>query len=358
MKIIVGMSGGVDSSVAALLLKQQGHDVIGVTMAIWDENKGAKSSSSKNSCYGADEKEDILYAKEICKEIGIEHYVFDCVEEYEQVVLENFREEYLSGRTPNPCVRCNSRMKFDVLPYMAAKAGIEFDKFATGHYAICEYDDKAQRHLLKRGANLKKDQSYFLYRLKQEQLAKALLPLGGYSKDEIRDIARKAGLSVADKPDSQDFYSGNYNELLKVEDKIGNIVDIKGNILGQHKGIWHYTIGQRRGLGISSETPLYVIALRRTSNEVVVGEETSNLRKFAAVKELNWIANEGLNGEIKAQAKYRSFQEAMDISIRPDNDNMVVAEFYDMQKSLTPGQSIVFYDGNIVLGGGVIDKVY
>jgi len=357
MKILVGMSGGVDSSVAALLLKQQGHDVIGVTMSIWDTNSKIKSDSSKNSCFGADEKEDIMYAKQICDEIGIEHYVFDCVEEYQQVVLENFRDEYLSGRTPNPCVRCNSKMKFDVLPYMAEKAGIKFDKFATGHYARCDYDSDLKKHILKRGINPKKDQSYFLYRLKQEQLAKSLLPLGSYYKEEIRDIARKNNLSVADKPDSQDFFNGNYNELLKVEDKIGNIVDINGNILGEHKGFWNFTIGQRKGLSISSEKPLYVIGIRRNSNEIVVGNSSDNLKKHVIIRDCNWIYLPKITKEMKVKAKYRSFQDPIEAILSPSDNNDVNIEFLDLQKALTTGQSVVLYDDDTVIGGGILDKV-
>jgi tRNA-specific 2-thiouridylase len=216
MKILVGMSGGVDSSVAALLLKEQGHEVIGATMSIWGKGDKlpASSSSCKDACYGPNEKEDIEQAQAICEQIGIPFRVFDCVEQYEKIVLENFKKEYLSGRTPNPCIWCNSLIKFDVLPFLARQSGIDFDKFATGHYASVNFNETTNRYELKKGVNPKKDQSYFIYRLRQEQLANILLPLGDYSKEEIREIAKKAGLKVHDKPDSQDFYSGDYNELL------------------------------------------------------------------------------------------------------------------------------------------------
>ena len=195
------------------------------------------------ACFGPDEKEDIAAAEKICKEIGIEFHVFDCAKQYEEIVLNNFKKEYLSGRTPNPCIWCNSLIKFDVLPYLAKENGIEFDKFATGHYARIEQNEDG-RYILKQGLSPNKDQSYFLYRLKQEQLANIMLPLGSFSKDEIRNIARSHGLEVAEKPDSQDFYEGDYNELLQVQPKKGNIVDMSGKILGEHEGIWNYTIGQ------------------------------------------------------------------------------------------------------------------
>ena len=260
MKILVGMSGGVDSSVAALLLKEQGHEVVGATMKIWSDEKhkrlapSVKTESCKDACYGPNEKEDIEEARKICEKIGIPFYVFDCSKEYEQIVLDNFKQEYLSGRTPNPCIRCNSLIKFDVLPFIAKKSGLEFDKFATGHYARVEEGENA-RFMLKKGVNPKKDQSYFLYKLRQDQLSNIIMPLGGYEKAQIRDIAKNAGLKVYDKPDSQDFYSGDYNELLEVKPAPGDIVDKNGKVLGKHEGIWNYTIGQRKGLGIAHSSP-------------------------------------------------------------------------------------------------------
>lgn len=354
MKILVGLSGGVDSAVAALILKQQGHEVIGATMSIWGKDGMAAKSVHKNTCYGPDEKEDIEQARKIASQIGIPYYVFDCVEQYEQIVLENFKSEYLKGRTPNPCIWCNALVKFGVLPHIAKLNGLEFDKFATGHYAQVEEHDG--RFLLKRGIASNKDQSYFLYRLKQEQLKNILLPLDSYTKDQIREIARINGLDVAEKPDSQDFYDGDYNELLQIEEQEGNIVDINGKILGKHKGIWNYTIGQRKGIGVSSTEPLYVLELKKDTNEVIIGPADKTFKKSLSAINLNWIGIEALTQDIRAQAKIRSTQQPVDVTISPCGASVEVI-FDEMQKSIAIGQSIVFYDGDIVLGGGIIDSV-
>ena len=356
MKILVGMSGGVDSSVTALMLKQQGHEVIGATMAIWGDRGVKEQLKDKlpkrhGACFGPDEKEDIEGARKIAEEIGIPFFVFDCAKQYEEIVLDNFKKEYLSGHTPNPCIWCNSLIKFDVLPRLAKANGIDFDKFATGHYARIEQN--GERYVLKRGINPKKDQSYFLYRLKQEQLANIYLPLGDKTKEEIREIASANGLSVAEKPDSQDFYYGDYNELLGVEEKEGNIVDLSGKILGTHKGIWNYTIGQRKGVGVSSTEPLYVLELRKDTNEVVIGPKDKTMKDTLIASNLNWIVPPVSDKLENVQAKIRSTQQPTGVNVTIENENMIV-KFDDMQKSIAIGQSIVLYDGDLVLGGGVI----
>lgn len=354
MKILVGLSGGVDSSVAALILKQQGHEVVGATMSIWGKDGMAAKSGHKNACYGPDEKEDIEEARKIAAQIDIPYYVFNCVEQYEKIVLDNFKSEYIQGRTPNPCVWCNALVKFGVLPLIAKENGIEFDKFATGHYARVE--EKDGRFLLKRGIAPHKDQSYFLYRLKQEQLKNIILPLGNYTKDQIRKIAKDNGLEVAEKPDSQDFYDGDYNELLGVKEKDGNIVDHDGKVLGHHKGIWNYTIGQRKGIGVSATKPLYVLELRKDTNEVVIGPADKTFKKELTAVNLNWIAFDKLENERKVYAKIRSTQQLTPVTITPNGDDVDVV-FDELQKSIAIGQSVVFYDGDVVLGGGVIDQV-
>ena len=358
MKILVGMSGGVDSSVTALLLKQQGHEVFGATMAIWG-NRGVKEQlkdklpKTHGACFGPDEKEDIENARKIANEIGIPFYVFDCAKQYEEIVLDNFKKEYLNGHTPNPCIWCNSLIKFDVLPRLAKANGINFDKFATGHYARIENSNG--QYILKRGINPKKDQSYFLYRLKQEQLSQIYLPLGDKTKEEIREIAKLNNLTVAEKPDSQDFYYGDYNDLLGIQEKEGNIVDINGKILGKHKGIWNYTIGQRKGVGVSFTEPLYVLELRKDSNEVVIGPKDKTMKDTLIASNINWII-EPKEKNFVSQAKIRSTQQPTGVNVTIEGENIIV-KFDDMQKSIAKGQSIVLYNGDIVLGGGIITDV-
>ncbi|MCD7879138.1 MAG: tRNA 2-thiouridine(34) synthase MnmA, partial [Candidatus Gastranaerophilales bacterium] len=355
MKILVGLSGGVDSSVAAFLLKQAGHDVIGATMSIWGKNGMAVKSGHKNACYGPDEKEDIEEARKIAEQIGIPYYVFDCSSQYEEIVLKNFKSEYLEGRTPNPCVWCNAYVKFGALPEIAKLNGVQFDKFATGHYVRIE--EQNGHILLKKGIAAKKDQSYFLYRLNEEKLKNIIFPLGEYTKDEIRKIAQENGLLAAEKPDSQDFYGGDYNELLQIKDKLGYIVDTEGKILGEHKGIWNYTVGQRKGLGISSTEPLYVLSLNKDKNEVIVGHLDKTFKKSLIAKNLNWINFDKLDRDINVTAKIRSTQIPVPALVKAENDSGVQVIFDDYQKSIAIGQSVVFYDNDVVLGGGIIDTI-
>lgn len=352
-KVLTGLSGGVDSATTAALLKQNGYDVIGVTMAIWGDKKAVSHKGTHGACLGPDEKEDIEAAAKIAEYLDIPYFVIDCSKEYDEIVLKYFKEEYLSGRTPNPCIRCNSLIKFGVLPLVAKEKGIEFDKFATGHYArIIEKDGL---YNLAAAKDKTKDQSYFLYKLTQEQLKNILMPLGDYTKAEVRDLAKGFGLEVSDKPDSQDFYEGDYNELLGVSEKIGNIVDINGKILGKHKGIWNYTIGQRKGIGISAAEPLYVLKLDKSANTVVVGNIDNTFKKSLVAREINYPSGVKIkNGNYFA--KIRSSQKPQECKVEVV-ENKLKVEFLEFQKSITPGQSVVIYDNDIVAAGGIIDEV-
>lgn len=354
MKIAVGMSGGVDSSVAALVLKQQGHEVIGITMSIWD-GSFAYSHSGKNACYGPDEKEDIEAAREICMKLDIPFHVIDCSGEYKKTVIEYFRNEYLNARTPNPCIVCNQKIKFGNMLSTAKTSGISFDKFATGHYAQIECDHGSDRFILKKGFDRNKDQSYFLYKLSQQQLASAIFPVGSMTKDEVRGLARKSGLPVSEKEESQDFYSGDYRELLNVTDTEGEIVDLSGRVIGNHKGIWNYTPGQRKGLGIASSEPLYVVRLENSSNRVVAGTKKDIERTSFQVRNINWIALHKVSKKFNAAVKTRSTQSGDDAVIELINSFNAKVTFTSGGTSISPGQSAVFYDGDTVIGGGVIE---
>ena len=356
MKILVGMSGGVDSAVAAYLLKQEGHELIGATMSIWDKEQMHKIPG-KEGCFIPNKEQDIAEAKKICTQLNIPHYVFDCTEQYKKIVLDNFKQEYLNGRTPNPCIICNSTIKFNALPEAAQTNGLEFDKFATGHYVRLSQNQQNQRWKIQTAIDKNKDQSYFLYRLTQKQLSKVVMPLGEYTKAQIRDIAHNIGLIVSDKPDSQDFYNGDLNDIIQAEPKQGNFVTSSGKILGTHNGIWNFTIGQRRGLGISAEKPLYVIELNKDKNEVVVGFEDEAFKTSIIAHNLSWLSVESLSAPQKVWAKIRSSQKPVEAIATVENDELSV-KFISPQKALTPGQSVVLYDDDeFVLGGGVIDKV-
>jgi tRNA-specific 2-thiouridylase len=355
MKIAVGLSGGVDSSVACFLLKEQGYDLIGLTMKIWDNAEAP--IVKKSACFGPDEESDIEDARELAATIGIPFYVIDLSREYRESIIGYFKEEYSLGRTPNPCMRCNRSMKFNLLLEKAAASGISFDKFATGHYAQVLFDEARSRYLLKKGIDEKKDQSYFLALLSQEQLGKVVFPLGGYTKQKVKEIAQSQGFKSYHKKESQDFYSGNYEELLDSGPNKGQVVDKNGKILGTHNGIFRYTIGQRRGIGVSGNTPLYVTGIDSGNNTVVVGPDEELFKKSLIVRDCNWIGIESLYTQLPVRAKIRYMHAAQEATIKPFETNDVSLEFAEPQRAITPGQYAVFYDeDDCVLGAGVIDR--
>ncbi|MDR0823197.1 MAG: tRNA 2-thiouridine(34) synthase MnmA [Endomicrobium sp.] len=354
MKVLVGLSGGVDSAVAAYLLKKQGYEVIGAMMSIWDSSAlPSVKEKGVNACLGPEE-DDIESAQNIAKTLKIPFKVIDCRDEYKQVVLEYFKNEYKQGRTPNPCIMCNTYIKFGVLPNLAQKAGIDFDKFATGHYAKIVFDEPSQLYQMRKAKDENKDQTYFLYRLNQKNLSKTLFPLGNITKDEVRKTAQEIGLSVAQKPDSQDFYCGDYNDILQFPVQSGDIVDKSGKVLGKHKGIWNYTIGKRRGLGISSKEPLYVIDILAKKNVIVVGGKDDLYSQSLTARDISWCSIQPTQEPFRALVKIRQQNDAAfaEISV---NNGIAQALFDAPQMSITAGQSAVFYKDDIVLGGGIID---
>jgi tRNA-specific 2-thiouridylase len=353
-KIAVGMSGGVDSSVAAALLIEEGHEVIGLSMKIWPGDTSAESSQ-RHSCYGPSEEEDLRDAQAVASRLGIPFYILDLKREYKTEVLDYFRSEYLYGRTPNPCVRCNRRVKFDALVEKARNSGLDFQHFATGHYAQTERSESNGRYILKKAKQEKKDQSYFLFSLSQTQLSDCLFPLGGCTKNEVRSIAHSRGLMTHSKTESQDFFHENYTSLLGGGTNPGPILDTQGNILGQHRGIGFYTIGQRRGIGLPAREPLYVIAIDHRRNAIVVGHKSDVYGKQLTASDLNWIAIDNLDRPITVTAKIRYSHEPAEAVVSPLDKNRVHVHFSKPQMAITPGQAIVFYDGDIVIGGGLIE---
>lgn len=355
MKILVGLSGGVDSAVAAYLLKKQGHEVIGAMMSIWDGSLPEPKVKGADACLGPEE-EDIETVHKIADFLKIPLHVVDCCEEYKKIVLENFRNEYKEGRTPNPCVWCNTYIKFGVFPIAARKIGLSFDKFATGHYANIGFNSSINMYQLHKAADSNKDQTYFLYRLTQKILSETLFPLGIYTKEQVRNIAKGIKLPVAEKPDSQDFYCGDYNEILQFPVNSGDIVNKNGKILGKHNGIWNYTVGKRKGLGLSGGTkdPLYVINISAKQNVVVVGTKEDLYSSSLIAEKVSWGSITAPKESIETTVKIRQQHKPAQAVIIPHGIALVKVEFAEPQMSITAGQSVVFYKEDIVLGGGII----
>jgi tRNA-specific 2-thiouridylase len=360
MTVAVGMSGGVDSAVAAHLLLREGYRVVGLTMQVWDGSL-AMSVPARSACYGPGEAEDIAAARAQASRLGIPHHVIPLAREYSAAVLDYFRREYRSGRTPNPCVTCNHAVKFGFLLERAAAMGIAFDRFATGHYAGVRRDERTGRMLLLRGVDRGKDQSYFLSRLSQSQLARVMFPLGALTKQAVKNLARNQGWAdLANKQESQNFIEAkDYGVLFGDEDsRPGPIVDRSGKVLGEHRGIIHYTVGQRRGVGLGGTgEPLYVIRIDACANTLVVGTHDELFSRGLRAAGLNWIGVESAPLEpLRVQAKIRQQHTAADAVVAAEGQKgaTVAVTFDEPQMSVTPGQTVVFYIEEVVVGSGVI----
>jgi tRNA-specific 2-thiouridylase len=353
-KVLVAMSGGVDSSVTCALLKEKGYDVTGVTMKIWDGEESMNSTESSHSCYGPGEMQDIEDAKKVADFLKFKLIILDLSKEYKDIVLNYVTDEYFSGKTPNPCVICNRMVKLGALLDKAVDMGIEFDYVATGHYVRNKFDEEKKRYLLLKAYDKRKDQSYFLYSLSQEQIAKCIFPLGEHTKTQVRELAKKINLPVKEKRESQDFFSGNMAALFGRGGTPGKILDKEGNILGEHKGIQYYTVGQRRGLGVAGGDPLYVVEIDKETNSIILGEKDDLFEDELYAHKLNWVSVEKLKVEldVKAKIRYRHTEAAATVS--PYEDDSVIVKFKKPQSAITPGQAVVFYDGDILVGGGTI----
>jgi tRNA-uridine 2-sulfurtransferase len=363
--IAVAMSGGVDSSTVAAMLRAEGHNVIGLTMQLWNQRRLAGHEGMPESvqarCCSLD---DVYDARRVAEHIGIPYYVVNHEERFERDVVRPFVEEYLSGRTPIPCSLCNNHLKFDQLLLVARQIGAE--RVATGHYARVEYDDGCDRWLLKRPADHSKDQTYFLFGLTQEQLSRTLFPLGEMTKPEVRELARKHGLALAEKPDSQEICfvpGGDYKRFLDaylaeqggaLPDTAGELVTTSGEVIGEHAGIHNFTVGQRKGLGVATGSPLYVIQISGAQKQVVVGGEENLYSRTLRARRVNLISAGQLREPLRISVKIRHRHEPAAALLEQVADDEMLVTFDEPQRAITPGQAAVFYDGDVVVGGGWI----
>lgn len=345
-RVIVGMSGGVDSAVAAFILKESGYDVIGLTLRTWD--------SGDSRCCAIDD------ARETARMLGIRYQVLNCVREFREKVERPFVKSYLNGETPSPCVICNREVKWERMLYAADVFNADF--IATGHYSSVVRLDNG-RFAVVRGSDEKKDQSYMLYRLTQEQLSRTLMPLGTYTKSEVRRIAESAGLPSSSRPDSQEICfvtDGDYGDYIEshVDEPLngsGDIIDTDGNLLGKHRGLYRYTTGQRRGLGIAGGRPLYVVGKDSDTNSLIIGEDKDLYSSCLTARDLNWMSFPGIERPVRVRAKIRFSHSFADAVVYPEGQDRVSVRFDEPQRAVTPGQSVVFYDGDTVAGGGIIE---
>ena len=350
---MIGMSGGVDSSVAAALLIEQGYEVVGATFRLWKPEDDLFDSEA--TCCSLD---DINDAREVCHQLGIPHYVFNLKREFKEAVVQNFVEEYQAGRTPNPCIVCNQKIKFDYFSQKAAALG--FDYVATGHYARIEQNEQGQ-YQLKTAAYAQKDQSYFLYGIPYPNLAHILFPLGGYTKPQVRELAEKYGFSVSHKRDSQEIcfvdrsgYGAFLERFTETIPPKGNFIDSKGTVLGQHKGIWHYTVGQRKGLGMAFGKPMYVSEINPVDNTVRLVDDEENYSSRLTAERMNYLIPYPPSKPIRVQVKIRNRAEFAPALLTPLSETKIQLAFDQPQRAITKGQSAVLYDGDICLGGGII----
>jgi tRNA-uridine 2-sulfurtransferase len=363
--IAVAMSGGVDSSTVAAMLRAEGHTVVGLTMQLWNQRRLAGHEGMPEAVQGrCCSLDDVYDARRVAETIGIPYYVVNHEERFERDVVQPFVQDYLSGRTPIPCSLCNNHLKFDQLLIVARQIGA--DTLATGHYARVEFDEKRGRWLLKRPADLAKDQTYFLFGLTQEQLGRTIFPLGGMTKPAVRELARKHGLALAEKPDSQEICfvpGGDYKRFLDaylaergeaLPDTSGELVTTDGRVIGEHQGVHNFTVGQRKGLGVATGSPLYVIQINGEAGQVVVGNSEELYSNTLRVRRANLIAVEDLTEPMRVTAKIRHRHEPAPAFLEKSADDELVLTFDQPQRAITPGQAAVFYDGDAVVGGGWI----